>query len=1162
MTVKRVFWLAMVSLCGLVLPLAAQDARGTLLGRVTDPVDAVIVAAKVEATNVDTGVKLSSVTNRSGDYMFPLLVPGSYSVKVEHPGFKTYTRTGIVVRVNDQVAINVALEVGQASQSVQVNAETPLLDTSSASMGQVIDSRTIMELPLKDGMVIIMATYAPGVIFTPESAGYIRPFDTSSPSTMSIDGTRSGSNQFMMDGAPNMQGTQIAYSPPPGVVEEFKVQSATFDASSGFMGGASLNMSLKSGTNGVHCQVYYFMQNPVFTANKFFRLAAGKPQFRLYRWGGSVSGPVDIPKIYNGHNRTFFMYGYEGIWSFDPSPWVVESVPTAAQRTGDLSDLLTQGGSRYQIYDPFSNTAVGNGRFSRAPVPGNRIPSNLINPVARKIAALYDLPNQAGTLDGTNNYTKGKNAQDTYWNHIVRVDHNVSEKQRLYVRTNFTDLQRPENVRHNDAVGDNFYRYNKGFAFDHVYTISPSLFVNTRYTLTRFITGYTPFQQGFDLAGLGFSPDFIKQINGVDPRYLKLPNFTVTGYSSLGGVNSRQNTATDIHEAAANVTSIVGAHALRYGFAYRVYRRNQFNLGNSAGSFTFDPTWTRGPLDNSPPAPMGQGLAALLYGLPGSGNFVINDSYADQSAVLGVFIQDDWKLSRKLTLSLGLRYERPTPVTERYNRSVRGFDANVASPIQAQAQANYAKSPIPELPVSQFKVLGGLNYAGVNGQPRTLWKTNQNLFLPRIGFAYSITPMTVVRGGYGIFFDALGVVNVNVNQTGFNQTTDMVPSLDNGLSYAATLTNPFPGGFLPPPGSAGGLSTSLGQGPSFFDENTTSSYMQRWQLAVQRQLTAGTLIEASYVGNRGTRMQVGKDLNPIPVKYQSTLPVRDQATIDFLSAQVPNPFYPLLPKTNLASTAVARSQLLRPYPQFISANPTLSSLSVTQNLGYSWYHSLQVRLEKRFSRGLNASMSYTWSKTMEALSYLNAPELGLEEVISSQDRTHRLAVTWLYELPFGRGKRLGRSANAVVSKFISGWQVQGIYTAQSGAALGFSNAIFVGDLKNIPLPKDQRTVDRWFNTDAGFEKNSARQLASNIRTFPSRFSGIRADGPNNWDMSVIKNTRLSERTQLQFRAEAINALNHPQFTAPNTTTTSTAFGTVTGEFAWPRVIQFGLKALF
>jgi hypothetical protein len=1141
------------------LPVAAQEARGTLLGRVADSTDALILGAKVEAHNVDTGVRLTSITNRTGDYLFPLLVPGNYTVRVEHPGFKTYTRSGIVLRVNDQTSINVTLEIGQSTQTVEVRAESPLLDTSSASFGQVVDSRTINELPLKDGMVVTMATLSPGVIFTPESAGYVRPFDTSSPSTMSIDGTRSGSNQFMMDGAPNMQGTQIAYSPPPGVVDEFKVQGATFDASSGFMGGAAINMSLKSGTNAPHGQIYYFMQNPVFTADKFFRLAAGKPQFRLYRWGGNVSGPVVLPKIYNGKNRTFFMYGYEGIWSFDPSPWVVEAVPTAAMRAGNFSSLLGID-SRYQIYDPYSIQDAGNGRYSRQPLAGNIIPTSLINPVAAKIAALWDTPNQPGTIDGTNNYTKGKNAQDTYWNHIVRIDHNFSEKQRLYMRTNFTSLQRPENIRHNRAVGDNFFRYNRGFAIDDVYTISPRHFVNARYTLTRFITGNDTYQEDFDLLGLGFSSTFVNQINAVDPRYYKLPNINVNGYSSLGGVSPRNSVATDIHEVAVNFTSMVRAHALRYGFAYRVYRRNNFNLGNSAGSLNFDTTWTRGPLDTSPAAPIGQGLASFMYGLPTGGSFNIVDSYADQSSVPALFIQDDWKVSRKLTLSIGLRYERPTPVIERYNRSVRGFDANVASPIQAQALANYARSPIPELPVSQFRAMGGLTFAGVNGQPRELWKKNQNLIMPRLGFAYSITPKTVLRGGYGIFFDALGVVNVNVNQTGFSQSTDLVPSLNNGLNYVANLGNPFPSGFAQPIGAAGGLSTSLGQGITFFDPNATSSYMQRWQLGLQRELLANTLIEVSYVGNRGTRMQVSRDLNPIPAQYLSTSPFRDQPAIDFLAAQVANPFYPLLPRTNLAAANIARSQLLRPYPQYNNGNN--AGVSSAQNIGYAWYHSLQVRGEKRFSRGLNTTLSYTWSKTMEALGYLNPTDPKLEEVISSQDRTHRLAVTAMYELPFGRGKLIAGPSNAIVSKLIGGWQVQGIYTAQSGAALGFGNAIFLGDLKNIPLPKDQRTVARWFNVDAGFERNNARQLGSNIRTFPSRFSGVRADGPNNWDISIIKNTRIRESTQIQFRAEAINALNHPQFTAPNTTTNSTAFGTVTGEFAWPRVIQFGLKALF
>lgn len=1137
--------------------LMAQESRGTLLGRVTDQSEAVIAGAKVEATNVDTNVRQESVTNRSGDYIFPLLTPGMYSIRVESPGFKTTTRTGIQVRVNDQVTINLALEVGQAQQTVDVTSETPILDTSAAAIGFVVDSKQILELPLKDGMVLTMATLAPGVIFTPESAGYVRPFDTSSPSTMSIDGTRSGSNQFMMDGAPNMQGTQVAYSPPPGVVDEFKVQAANFDASTGFMGGAAVNMSLKSGTNALHGQLYGFVQNPVLNADRFFRLPSGKPQFRLYRWGGSASGPVRIPKLYNGTNRTFFMYGYEGIWSFDPSPFIVEAVPTAAQRNGDLSQLLQLPvvGPRYQIFDPFSIAAAGNGRFSRQPVPNNIIPASQISPVARAISQLWDAPNQLGTADGTNNYARGRNSQDTYWNHIVRIDHNISTGHRFYLRTNFTDLQRPQNIKHNNAVGDNFYRYNKGFGFDDVYSISPSFFINTRYTLTRFITGNTPYQLDWDLASLGFSNEYIQQLRALDARGYKLPNINIGGYAPLGGANSRNNTATDIHEGSVNLTNVVRSHTLRSGFVYRVYRRNQFNLGNSSGLLSFDTSWTRGPLDNSPAAPMGQTFAQFLYGIPGGGSLPINDSYAEQSIVPAVFLQDDWKVTRKLTLSLGLRYEWAGPVTERFNRSVRGFAFDTPSPIQAAAQANYARNPIPEIAPGNFRAMGGLNFLGVNGEPRGLWKSSQNLWMPRLGFAYSLTPKTVIRGGYGIFFDAIGVVNIHVNQTGFTQTTDLVPSLDNGLSYIANLRNPFPGTLLQPRGAAGGLSTNLGQGINFFDPNTTSSYMQRWQFAVQRELPGKMLIETSYVGNRGTRMFINRDMNPIPEQYLSRSPLRDQPTIDALSRQVPNPFYPLLPKTNLAGTTVDRVQLLRPYPQF-------ASMTRGENNGYSWYHSMQVRFEKRFSHGFTTGLSYTWSKLMEAVSYQNGFDLRPEEVISSQDRTHRTTWNWLYELPFGRGRFLEGPSHRVVSTLMSGWQFQGIFTKQSGAPLGFGNAIFNGNIKDVTLPGSQQNVNRWFNTGAGFELDNRRQLAGNVVRLSSRFSGIRGDGPNNWDLSFLKNTRITERVQMQFRAEAINAMNHPQFTNPNTNPASTAFGVVTGEFAWPRVIQFGMKFLW
>ena len=525
---------------------------------------------------------------------------------------------------------------------------------------------------------------------------------------------------------------------------------------------------------------------------------------------------------------------------------------------------------------------------------------------------------------------------------------------------------------------------------------------------------------------------------------------------------------------------------------------------------------------------MGQSFAAFLYGLPGSGNFTINDSYADQSNVPALFIQDDWKLSRKFTLSLGLRYERPTPVTERYNRSVRGFDAAVASPIQAQALANYARSPIPELPVSQFKALGGLTFAGVNGQPRELWKSDQNLIMPRIGFAYSITPMTVLRGGYGIFFDALGVVNANVNQTGFTQSTDFVPSLDNGLTYAANLTNPFPGGFLAPPGASGGLSTSLGQGITFFDPNTTSSYMQRWQLALQRQLVANTLIEVSYVGNRGTRMQVTRDLNPTPAQYLSTSPVRDQATIDFSERAGGESVLP----------AAAQDE---PGLHHRGAFPVAQTVPAIQRREFRAKRRL---LLVSLAAGPDREALLRRSERLAVVhlvenhggAFLSEPdryEAGRSDFQpgshppARRHRDVRIAVRTRQAVPrsvecdrLEDNQRLAGAGHLHRRKAARPWDSATPFSWATCTTFRCPRISATWTAGSISMPASTATP--------------RRQLASNIRTFSSRFSGVRADGPNNWDISFIKNTRISEGTQLQFRAEAINALNHPQFTAPNT----------------------------
>ncbi len=1128
----------------------AQDTRGQIFGSVQDSSGAAMVAATVRGVNLNTNFEVSSATNDKGEYILPLLLPGTYRVTIEQTGFKRFVKDRIEVRVSERIPVDVKLEVGQVSETVQVTAAATLLETAAASMGQVIDNRRIAELPLKDGNPIMLANLAPGVLNL-STGGWSRPFDVGSPSSIAIDGTRTGSTDFTIDGAPNNQRTSVAYIPPADIVQEFRIQTAAFDAAHGFAAGAGINLSIRSGTNSPHGAMYHFIQNPALNANRFFTNRAGlpKPIVRLNRWGANGSGPVYLPKLYDGRNRTFWTYAYEGIYSADPRGTVTTAVPTARMRQGDFSDLLAVG-PQYQLYDPATIAPAPNGRFSRQPLPGNLIPASRINATSRRLMEFWPEPNQPGTRDGANNWTTPGPEWDHFHTHMFRVDHNFSAQHRMFLRGDKNDRLQEYDVRFNRAIGGRFNRLNRGIGIDDVYVLSPSLVVNTRYSYSRFIEGTQPINLNIDLASLGFASDFAGQVSQATPDGVKFPNIRVSGYGNFGD-HTHNGRFTDTHEAALNFTQLIRSHNLRYGYIYRVYRENGFNLAQSSGQLDFGTDWTRGPLDNSPGAPLGQSMASFLLGLPSAGGIDRTDSSAQQSTIHAVFFQDDWKVTRKLTLMLGLRYEYETPVNERYNRSVRGYDFATASPIEAQAKANYTRNPIPQIAPNDFRVIGGLTFAG---NPRTLWNADANNLLPRIGFAYQWGDKTVIRGGFGVFSELIGLSRQQVNQSGFSRNTAFVASINNGQTFIASVTNPFPQGLDRPLGAGAGLSTFLGQGVSFFNPHVLNPYMQRWQFGVQRALSRGAVIEVGYVGNRGTHLRIGRQVNPVPGQYFSTSPARDQAAIDLLTANVSNPFFPLLPRTNLSGANVARSQLLRPYPQF-------TSIAFNNNQGYSWYHSMQTRFEKRLSHDFTVNLSWTWSKFMEATGFLNDFDPVPEEVVSDQDRPHRVVISGLWELPFGQGKRFSIASGAA-NKILGGWQAQTIYQYQSGPALGFGNAIFNGDLGNVRLASGQRTVDRWFNVDAGFERTVARQLGSNVRRFPSRFAGIRGDTMDNWDISLFKNTELSEGMRLQFRCEFINAFNKAQFNPPNTTPTSTAFGAVTGESQWSRTIQFGLKLIF
>jgi Carboxypeptidase regulatory-like domain/TonB dependent receptor len=1140
------------------VPASAQDGRGTVTGTIKDASGSVIPGATVTITNVAMGTSVTVVSNEVGFFQAPYLVPGTYQVSAELSGFKKATRE-VEVRIADRLEVGLLLEAGNTVETITVTADTPLLETTNASLGNVIDARRISQLPTPHGDPYALIGLAAGVSHT-GSQRLDRPFEPTHIVGYAMDGTRGNRSDLTIDGVPSTAtanaGEVIAsYVPPADIVQEFKVQTATFDAASGNTEGGVTNLTIKSGTNALRGTIYYGKTPSALFANDFFANANNIPlaDFTYNRYGGSAGGPMVLPG-YNGRNRTFFMYGFEGIHESRPRNNGTPTVPTERMRTGDFSELLALG-PQYQIYNPFTRRAVGNGRFQQDPFPGNLIPQHLINPVARAALEYFGHPTTAGNPDGTSNFQNPSLPEDIkYANNTVRVDHVLTDKQRMFGRFSWYDRNSNYNNYFNNlSTGEWFKFVSRQFALDHVYVLNPSTVVNLRYGYNWFVRGTdsNPANHDFDLTSLGFPASYNAAIPDGIRRF---PRFDITGYQGTGiGGEERPN---ETHAFIATLNKNVGTHALRAGVEVRQYREtNQFFANNQTGQFNFDSTWTRGPLDNSTPAPgsLGQSFASFLLGLPSSGFVSRATGYDEKSQTWGFYVQDDWRVGSRLTVNLGLRYEYDTPLSEVNNRSVRGFDAGAVQAIEAAARARYAQNPLPEIPASAFNVRGGLTFAGVNGEPSGLYETPSNNFMPRVGLTFKLAEPTVLRAGYGVFYGFLGQRRGDVILSGFNANTNIIPSLDNGLTFIGTLTNPFPNGIQEPLGSAQGIETFLGQGISYFDPNPESPRMQRWQAGVQHQLPGRWVVEASYVGNYGSQLQTSRNLNATPLEYLSTSPVRDQARISYLTGNVPNPFFGLMPSTavgGLQGQNIQRERLLRPYPQFDSVN-------TTTNEGESWYNALQVTLQRRFSGGYTIASSYTYSKFEEAIDFLNAADPAPWRGISTADVPHRLTVNGIWELPFGR------TSTGVTGALLGGWQLSGIYSYQTGFPIGWGNIIFTGNVDDIDLPGSERTLARWFNIDAGFNRTSGQELASNVRTFPLRLSNVRTDDINNLDISLIKNTRIGGRT-LEFRFDSLNAFNHPFFGGPVTNPTANNFGQVTGSTQnnYARRTQVGVKFLF
>jgi hypothetical protein len=1131
--------------------LHGQNPYGRIEGRVQDSSGAAVPGAVVRLVNAETGVEMQTSSNSEGNYVAGNVAPGSYRLSCGIRGFKKSERSGLVVRIGDVLRIDISLQVGDVTESVLVTAETPLLEVSTANTGQVIDTRRVEQLPLPANNPMYLMQMTPGTVATNAPTHPWLPNAVDSSSGVTGGGMRGGRNEFQLDGIPNMsQGGNMSIAPSADIVQEMRVQTAAYDASVGHVTALLVNMVIKSGTNELHGTLFYsnlsrpLMGRDFFTNRTIYDTRTGPvtpnkistfwPAQRVNHYRGTFSGPVYIPKVYNGKNRTFWLYGLDVV-DRSRNEQAQYTVPTEAQRRGDFSVLLPLG-SVYQIYDPLTIATAPNGRTSRQPLAGNIVPANRIAAVSKNLMGYYPLPNTTGTADGRNNYSDPQPRTSTYYGHFARIDHAVSSGHRFFTTLTRTYTDILSGVAfHNDSIGTLLNRRHVALAVNDVVTLRSNLVLETRAGVTRYLTFSRPVSFGFDLTKLGFDAAYLRQ---VDPTIAVFPMITIDSYSQLGAANGSLNPST-YYTLSSGLTWVRGNHSFRFGGEARVLRECNFNYGNATPRVDFGSGWTRGPLDNSTAAPIGQGFASFLLGIPTGGLADRNDSYAEQSRYSALYWHDDWKLTPRLTLNVGLRWEFESPTTERYNRMNRGFDLAVDNPSAAASRAAYATAPIAEVPASQFQVKGGLLFAGVNGVPAGLFNNNRNNFAPRIGFAWDAGRRMVVRGGYGVFFESIGVDYNDVAQQGFNQRTNLTASQDNGLTFSSSIANPFPGGILPTVGSAAGLSTFVGRGVTFFQPSRRAGYAQRFSIGVQKEAKR-ILIDVGYMGNRATGLPFGREYDAVPAQFLSRSRTRDQQTIDFLSAQVSNPYFglPAFVGSNLTGRTVARSQLLRPYSAF-------TSIGTTESLGFSWYHSLQTRIERRFAQGYTVQVNYTWSKLMEAIDSLNSSDTYPWRGISAGDRPHVFNITAMYEFPFGKGKRwLGSSR--VWDLIAGGWTVQGLFQGQSGPPLDWGNIIFNGSIKDIALPVSQRSADRWFNTDAGFVKDTRLQLDSNLRAFPLRFSNIRGDGFNNWNMSLFKSFRFRERLRLQLRAEAIDAMNHPMFNTPNTSPTNSLFGTISG----------------
>ncbi len=1113
----------------------AQTTAGSLVGVVRDSAGATITGATIRVTETATNARIETKSNNKGEYELLNLNPGTYTLHVEAVGFGGYEQTGIRLDLNQHAAQDVTLNIGQVQQNVVVQSDVSSLDTVSSTISSEVDGTSIRNLPLNTREAYSLLELVPGF------SGSIG--NDYNSVAYSINGGNNEYGDILVDGTPagfpTVNGFQgVGVFPSVDAIGEFRLLAQDYPAEFGRSLDGILNVVFKSGTNDFHGTAFEYIRNSELDANDFFSNLnhAPLPAFHRNQFGGVLSGPII-------KNKTFFLLSTE-LLRQNSFQSLTTTVPTLAQRNGDFSQTFGSNGNLITVYNPFSTRPNPSGTgFIRDPFPGNVIPQGMMSQVALKALAYYPLPNVPGnSLTNANNYFANGSAEDDITSWDVRIDHKISDRQKIFGRYSNRVVEEDPNPLFPaaQAIAEgliNQQDFNRGLTLAYTATPNEKTIFDARLGFARTLFKYLNTSLGFQASQLGL-PGTINSAGGV----AIFPTFHPTGYTQLGNEGNRHN-AFMTYSLLSSLTLVRGEHVFKLGFDGRIIRVNDNESNDSSGNFDFGTNFTQGPDPNAASANSGNGLASMLLGT-GTGDMIQDfKNVATQSYYFAGYLQDDWRVTPKLTLNLGVRYDIDTPRTERFNR-MNFFDPTVASPLASAVSG----------------LTGGLVFVGADGRSRYQYHVDWNNFAPRVGFAWAAQPSTVVHGGGAVVYGASNQAAAGtVGPYGFRVQNTWVSSLD-GITPYNTLDNPFPQGFQPPPGAANGLSTGAGGAIEGVLQNSPTPYLIQWGLDVQQSLPFQTTFDIAYVGNRGRQQLQSYEGG---LDYDQ-LPVADLALGSHLNDSVANPFYGLITSNTLSAPTTSRGQLLKLYPQFTSMEP----LRVSG--GNSQYDALQLTVNKRLSSGLQVQASYVWSKNFDNNSdHQDSFHPMADYAISTQDIRQRFVASYIYQLPVGRGRIFGSHMSRWEDAMLGGWQVNGITTIQGGNPLqinasntlsnfNFQNLYANTNFQNASLSgATKNRLNQYFNT-ADFSQPAPFTLGNG----PAYYDNLRAPGLNSTDFSVFKEFNAVEKLKVQFRAEAFNVFNQVGFGSPDTGVTDTNFGAITSQANSPRQLQFALKLLF